>query len=251
MRTNYSILIVILAFLFPACTPYYYLPTKQNVMVFEKKGDVILSANLGFNDFAGLEGGYAITDNIGLYSSFNAFDISNTAANSQNLSDFIWDNEIVLFKKYNSGLYTGVNIGVGFGELDANNPYYVLGLNRQFVQPVLGYTFDKRFDFAISSRLTRLNYSIKSLIDISSEYDKFMFNSYFDVNELSKSSYFFIEPALTFGLNYEFLKVKFQYSLAHELFSKNLSYISNNLTTTVSFNLNKIFIIKKNKTSKF
>ena len=79
-------------------------------MVFEKKGDAVLSVNSGMYNGAGIEAGYAITDNFGIYSSLNSFDITNRGSSNGFGNDYIWDNEILYFKKYVTGVYTGLNL---------------------------------------------------------------------------------------------------------------------------------------------
>ena len=251
MKIKSLILLITIAIglLFASCDSYVYLPTKQNVMIFKEKGDIIVSGNAGLYDGLGLEGGYAFTDNIGLYSSFNRFKISNFASSKYLAKDFIWDNELVLYKKFNSGLYTAMNIGAGFGSLNANNRYYRLNLNRQFAIPSIGYTLANIFEVAVSTRFTRLAYNVNSKIDLSSDYDKEMFYSYFDLRNLDKP-FFCIEPAITFGLDFKYVKLKAQYTWIEKPQYNELNYIQDNLITTISFNIDKIFFEHKNSLKK-
>lgn len=238
------------ALLLTSCSSYYYLPTKQNVMVFKQKGDAILSGNLGlFYQQSGLEAGYSFTDNIGFYSSFNKFNISHYGNTHQFIKDFIWDNELIIYKKFDFGLYTALNTGVGIGKLNVGNPYYDLTLHRQFVQPTLGFIFMEIFEFGLSTRFTLLNYKLKSIIDNQTNYDQIMFNNYFDFGSLNKENHFFIEPALTMGLNFEFINLKCQYTVSKEIGRDAYFYIPENLTTSISFNLGKIFF-KQNDSNK-
>ena len=59
MKIKSLILLIIIAIglLFASCDSYVYLPTKQNVMIFKEKGDIIVSGNVGLYDGLGLEGG--------------------------------------------------------------------------------------------------------------------------------------------------------------------------------------------------
>lgn len=228
---------------FSSCNSSIYLPTKQSVMVFKEKADIIVSANIGLYDGFGLEGGYAFTDNIGLYTSFNRFNISK--ANTKNIAnDFIWDNELILYKKFNSGFYSAINTGVGFGSINANNRFYKLDLNRQFLVPSIGYTIANMVDVAVSARFSRLAYYINSKINIDSNYDYEMFKSYFELTNLDKS-FFCIEPALTAGLDLKYLQLKAQYTWIEKPHPNELYYKHDNLVTTISLNIDKIFFPKK------
>lgn len=246
----YHFILILLSILITSCNPYYYLPTKQNVMVFEKKGDIIVSGNLGLgHEQMGIEAGYSFTDNIGVYSSFYGFNISNYGNSSHLIKDFIWDNELIIYKKFDYGLYTGVNFGLGLGKINSGNPYYDLGLSRQFIQPSLGLTIS-HFDFAFSTRITRLGYTLKSTMSNMTDYDNEMFQNYFDFKGIDKEYHYFVEPAFTFGLNYEVFKLYFQYTKAFKSGKEADFYIPDNLTTTVSFNIEKIFFDRLNKTKK-
>ena len=228
-----------------ACQPYYYLPTKQNVMLFEKKGDVVLTVSSGNYSGSGIEAGYAITNNIGLYSSLNTFNITNRERNVGFGNDYIWDNEVMYFNKYPSGLYTGLNLGVGFGQLNQDNVYYNLGLNRQFIQPSIGIKRYGFFELAFSMRLSHLSYSLKPLMSLESDYDRTMFNQYFNFQGLLNSDYYFIEPALTMGFTYKFLKLQFQYINAYKTNQEADFYIRKNLITSLKINLNEFFVTSK------
>ncbi len=245
MKFN-SLSIILLSLLaITSCQPYYYLPTKQNVMVFEKKGDAILAVNTANYNGAGIEAGYAITDNIGFYTSLNSFDITKRGSSNGFGNDYIWDNEILYFKKYDFGLYTGLNVGAGFGQLNQNNSYYILGLNRQFIQPSLGMSKLGFFEMAFSVRFTHLNYTLKPEMSLESEYDRLIFYHYFDFNGLVNSDYYFVEPAISLGFRYKFCKLQFQYLGAFKTKHEENFYIRENLVTSFSVNLNELFCTKK------
>ena len=245
MKFIYTTLCFLLLLSFTSCKSYYYLPTKQNVMVFKKKGDAILAMNTSCYNGAGIEAGYAITDNIGLYSSLNTFDITNRTGGKGFGNDYIWDNEVMYFKKYNSLIYTGMNVGVGFGQLNQNNPYYQMGLYRQFIQPSIGITKWNFIELAYSLRFTHLSYSIKPLMSLESDYDKTMFNQYFTFQDLAHSNFYFFEPAMTMGFNFNILKLQLQWSGAIKTKPEADFYLFSNLNASVSFNLTKLFVKKK------
>ena len=245
------IIIVITGLLLISCNLYLYMPTKQNVMEFREKGDIIVSGNAGFHNSLGLEVGYAFTNNLGLYTSFNSFDISNVESSKLIVlpKDFIWDNELVMYKKFNFGLYTAINIGVGFGSLNPNNSYYRLDLNRQFAIPSIGYKLANNFEVALSTRITRLSYNVNSKIDLSTDYDREMFYRYFDLINLDKP-FFYIEPAITFAWDFKYTKFMAQYTWIEKTQYYELNYMPNNLIASISFKIDKIFVKNKNSFKK-
>ena len=241
------------AFLLSACSPTYYLPTKQNVMIFEEKGDAFVTGNLATDKLVGFEGGYSITDNLGFYSSFNTFDISLYGNTNWVIKDFCWDNELVLYKRYKSGFYTGLNAGVGIGQLNINNQYFNANFNRQFIQPSIGLRLFNRIehvDLALSYRLSRLNYDVKFFNNVS-EYDVNMTKTYFELNEVtSGKDFYFFEPAITLGFTYDFFKLKFQYAHALKFGDIQHFYQRESLSTALSLNINKLFFNRMDKTKK-
>ena len=210
-------------------------------MVFEKKGDAVLSVNSAMYNGTGIEAGYAFTGNLGFYSSLNSFDITNRGGSNGFGNDYIWDNEILYFKKYVTGVYTGVNVGAGFGQLNQNNPYYKLGLKLQFIQPAIGLSKFGFLDLVFSIRFTHLDYSLKPLMTLESDYDRKMFYQYFYFHGLLNSDYYFIEPAFSIGFSYKFCKLQFQYVSAYKTKPESGLYLRHNLITSLSFNLNKLF----------
>lgn len=245
---NIKYLLLLLPLWMQSCGHYSYLPTKQNVMVFEEKGDAVLSANKGlFYQQTGVSAGYAFSDHLGVYSTFNKFNISEFGESSNLIKDFIWDNELVLFEKHKNGVYTAVNLGLGFGGLNVGNSYYRLVLNRQFVQPTLGYNFSNNTFIALSSRFTRLGYNFKSFVGSGDPYDVSMSQDYFNVKDLVTQDHYLFEPALTTGFSFDFIKLELQYIQVVASRKNNFYYLEDNLSTTLSINFNKFFPGKKAK----
>ncbi len=192
------IIVILFLFFFTSCSPSYYMPTKQQVRVFEKKGDIIASVNFQpVYHQLGIEAGYAITDNIGINSSYNRFDAS-LYGKETNLfvKDFLWDNELILYKNFKFGLFGAANFGYGHGGFNACNPYYRLSMDRFFAQPSIGYLFFSTWGIGFSTRFTQSNYNLKMFTSGYSEIEQQMIMSYFELSDLDKSR-FFIEPALT------------------------------------------------------
>jgi hypothetical protein len=244
-------LIFLLPFVLQSCGTYFYLPTKQTVMVFEEKGDAVLSGNKGlFFLQSGISAGYAFTDHLGVYSSFNKFDISEFGESDRFIKDYIWDNELILYRKQKGGIYTALNLGLGVGELGLGNSYYKLGLNRQFIQPTLGYNFSNKTYITLSSRLTRLGYNFNSFVDSNNAYDVSMSKLFFNVNDLLGQDHYIFEPALTSGYTFDFIKLEFQYLQILKSDKRKFSLLEGNLSTTLSINFNKFFKGKNAKAEK-
>lgn len=199
-----------LYFVFASCTDYHYLPTKHNVLVFENKEDLILSANVSLYDGFGLEAGYAFNDFMGIYSSINRFNISSFGDSHRPDKDFLWDNELIFYKKMETGQYLSMNLGTGWGILSNGSPYIEKHLNRQFLLPAMGWVSTSGFECALSARLSRLLYTVYPLMSLDSEYDREMFENYFNLNESSNSVRYLVEPAMTIGYTVNYMKFKAQ-----------------------------------------
>lgn len=240
------ILPVIIGCCMTACSPAYYLPTKQNVQVFDKKGDIVVGGNLGLYGTIGAEAGYAFTDHMGVYSSFKGLNISTYGGSEEKvIRDYIWDNELILYTKLKYDFYAACNFGAGFGEFDVNNPYYELKLNRQFVQPSIGITFFDVIQTSLSTRFTRLDYSLKSYTINETAYDDQMLREYFMFGDLDKHDIYFLEPAITFGLDFGGVKTQFQYSRALNIGGGNVRNWDQNLFLSINFNISAFLPRKK------
>jgi hypothetical protein len=138
-----------------------------------------------------------------------------------------------------------MNVGVGLGQLNQDNHYYMLGLNRQFIQPSVGISKFGFFEMAFSLRFTHLSYTLKPQMTLESDYDRSMFNQYFNFQGLLNSDYYFFEPALTMGFTFHFCKLQFQYVTAYKTKPEADFYLPNNLIASLSINLTKMFEKKK------
>lgn len=233
---------VIISCFMTACNPAYYLPTKQNVQVFDKKGDIVVSGNLGFYGTMGVDAGYSFSDHAGVYSSFKGFNISTYGESEKKaIRDYIWDNELILYSRLKYNFYTACNFGVGFGEFDVNNPYYELKLNRQFVQPSIGVTLFDVIQTSLSTRFTRLDYGLKSYTINETPYDNQILREYFMFGDLDKHDIYFLEPAITFGLDFKKVKTQFQYSGLLNIGSGTIRNWDQNLFLSVTFNISEFF----------
>ena len=229
-----------------ACTPAYYLPTKQHVQVFEQKGDIVVSGNLGMYGTIGADAGYAFTDHLGVYSSFNGFNISSYGGSENKVvRDYIWDNEFIYYTKLKYDFYAACNAGIGFGEFDVNNAYYKLRLNRQFIQPSIGLTVFDHFQTSFSSRITRLDYDINSYIAHESAYDNQMLRDYFMFGNMDERPVYFAEPAITMGVNLGNFKTQIQYSGLVDLGGPQVRNWNQNFILSFSFNISSLISAPK------
>lgn len=233
-----------------SCMPHYYSPAKQNVMPFEGKGDVTVSATIGTLGEIGADAGWAITDNIGIYSSFNYIDISNFENTHYSANDYVWDNELVLYKWLKNRYYTGLHLGVGLGEIGMKHPYYDLKLYRQYIQPTFGIKIFDPFILAFSFRVSRVDFNLTSAYLSNSEYDEQLFRRYFFLGDIGKSDFYFFEPAFTWGFDTEFMKYRFQLSLAKQLNKSDINYRVGLLSASAALNIDKLFFHPYDRTNK-
>lgn len=196
------ILTLIMIFM-TACNPFYDLPMKQNVKVFEEKGDLSASLNVGpLLLSAGADVAYALTDNIGFVSGLNLMNIS--ASNTSAFRDFQIENEIVFFKKFRqealSGQYAAFNIGHGFAGYNIGNPYFSLNMNRFFLQPSYGVKFFKRSNITFSARIIAVIYDLNMFTEGKTQTQIQLTKEYFNLDRLN-DNIFVLETAFTYHYN--------------------------------------------------
>lgn len=236
---NISKFLPALLFILSSCGPLYYNPVKQNVKIFEKKGDIVASASgqLIFCQL-GVDIGYALTDNIGINTSYNRFNISRYGGETNLfVKDFLWDSELIIYKNYKFGLFGAANLGYGRGGFNVCNPYYQLNMDRYFAQPSIGYMLSDHFGIALSTRFSQSIYQVKFFTNEYSESEKQMIHSYFGLTDIDKSV-FFIEPALTFIAKTDLSTWKLQYIQSYD---GKPYYSYENLILSYSLNLSKLF----------
>jgi len=236
--------IAFVLYLFTCSCSSSYLPLNQNVMKFEKKGDIVVSSYISPLYFdLGMSGGYAISDNFGVYSSFNNFEITQDRNGYHFIDDFMWDNELIIYKKYKSGLYTGLNVGVGFGGLDIHDSKRNL-INRQCLLPTLGVHYlNNSRHAALSCRFARFGSNTFYI-------DKPYLSKYNGVPFYEKNVDYFIEPAISSGFTLDIVKIEMQYSVIVKNPKSSINYKSINIGWTASVNLRKLFKDKNAPVSK-
>ncbi|MCP4457110.1 MAG: hypothetical protein GY816_03635 [Cytophagales bacterium] len=206
-------------------------------MKFKQKGDISASYGLDENGYSNYNIGYSFNDHLAIISDFKTFDTYSTKSdNSTRIDDYFWDNEIVLYSNFNEFFYPAINAGYGFGRVDRAEDIYSLKAYRQFIQPSLGYS-SKFFDVAISTRLTRTNYRLKVMPrDVS------YLNSYYELYDVGKRNFYFVEPALTLGVGYKNIKLRVQKVSASQLGSGNIRYYKRNTIVSINILLDKSFL---------
>jgi hypothetical protein len=240
---NYNLVcilfIAISCLIFTSCGSYNYYTANQNVLKFKGKGDVSCQFGTDRYDSKSFNLGYALTDNIALLTEFQAIGAFNTKSKMDN---YIWNNELILFKEMDNSFIPAVNFGYSYGQIKRNSDLWSLEMNKFFLQPSIGYS-RKYFDIALSARISKVDYNFHPTdlyINILETEGKP--TDYFQIEE---SGFYFFEPAITLGAGFENFKLRYQYIITNKLNSSELEYTKNNffITLTATFNLNKI--IKK------
>lgn len=230
---------------FSSCTTAYYCATQQNILRFKEKGDANLAVAIDKNGSNCYNVGYAITNYIAVISDFKTFKYnSGFTGRSKTIGTFQWDNELIVYKKFKNYI-PAVNFGFGFGQIDRNSTYYNLGVSRQFIQPSIGYSNDY-FDVAFSTRFSRVNYNLQKLRDFDLNTTQ-TFEQYFFLNDVGKQDFYFFEPALTIGLGYKTVKLRFQKIAINQLSTGKIHFDDTNSYLTLNFTFNIDDIFKKEK----
>lgn len=226
-----------------SCSSYYYSPTSQNVLDFKKEGDIV--GGVGFNTFnSNAHLGYAFTDNIGFESSVCIYNMD--ATEFQDYDAILWDNELVLYKPLKHNFITAVNFGNGYGEFAKyNRDYFMqttknndfkLTLNRNFIQPSFGYSTNY-FDFAISARVTSLVYDLE-MNNAMSKADRDEILAKYELGDVGEKPFYFVEPAVTIGVGYKWIKFRLQHCIAYQLDAGSIQYESYTPNLSINFKYN-------------
>ena len=122
-----------------SCETIYYVPTHQNVLKFKEKGDAHLAIGVDEN-FKYSTVGYAITKNVAILSEFKSISDNGSSTERHRNRTFLWDNELIVYKKYPNYFIPAVNFGYGYGQINRNSQDYKLDVNRQFIQPSIDFS---------------------------------------------------------------------------------------------------------------
>ncbi len=230
-----TLLLLGLVTILGSCSTYFYYPTEQNVLRFKEKGDISASYSVDVGPFQHFNAGYSITPNIALSSSFRTFQLeSQPNKKHKKLDDYLWENELTLYHKLPFNFYPAINIGQGFGEINMLNGGYDLRVNRLYIQPSIGYSNDF-FDLAISSRVSKVSYSIKQLRELPCYLE---FREHYKLQDVGLKDFIFLEPAVTVGVGYKSIKLRFQYLTAMEITGGRIPYIRGSMLLSLNLRLN-------------
>jgi hypothetical protein len=236
---NQTLTLFAISFILFSCETYYYYPVNQNVLKFEESGDISASLNAG-EDYEGINIGYAFTNNIAFVSDVRIF--GSNKAWGKRYDDYVWDNELILFKTIENYWQPAINIGYGYGEINRNLEYYDLSLHRFILQPSFGYK-RKNYEIAFSSRFSRVNYDLIQLAEIPS--NNYTFQQYFDFRDVGIAPFYFNEPAITLGVGWKYFKFKYQYSTLIRLSNHEIKYYSKGVHNfSLNFYLNRKQLFK-------
>jgi hypothetical protein len=223
------------------CAPNYYFNSSQNVNVFGKRGDVHVSLGMDDNQ-AGGSVGYAVTDNIGFIGSMKGFNlkeviIADSSKGGLFYVSWLVEPELVLTKRLHLGGTIGsniagsLNLGYAFaGGLTLDKDIFSLNFSRLALQPAISYSTDY-FDIALSTRFSRLDYNLQWDQTPPS-------GDPFDLRDIGKQPYNFIEPAITIGGGYKFVKLRVQYLLAKKQNDASLRYLSESVYVSLNITFN-------------
>lgn len=187
-----------------SCGPVLYTTVGQNVPLFQKEGEVALSigaattsniSDVYYGSSANgisVQGGVAISNHIGIISSYNALKVDNYDE---------WTGRGNYFEfglgafKHNEGqrfIYE-VYIGSGFGSLKSSfeNEFVHAKYVKPFIQPSVGFSMDY-FEVAFTPRIGLVNYSSKSF-NLTDPESSFAIEDYFR----KKNSTLVLEPGIT------------------------------------------------------
>lgn len=161
-----------------SCSHYYYAPNAANVPLFKEKNTFKLRGGYSADSYDGadIQMAYSVSKKIGVM--VNSF----FASESENVQD----NYSSLAAHAESGKGSYIEAGLGYYKAFGNHKVWIfetyggagvggeshiynyseasnLGLSKYFIQPSFGYSAKREhFEFALSSRFSRLNLKIKN-----------------------------------------------------------------------------------------
>jgi hypothetical protein len=212
-KTLFSFLLICLH----GCETYYYMPTLQNVPLFEEKNEI--QATFGGDGYMfNVQSAYSITNHIGSQLNFMTGKKNKYYLIEGGVGYFLRFWHHVAFETY---------CGYGYGRISSQNNIFSFGVNRFSLQPSLGLTF-KFFEIAYTVRFTDVKFNLKTNGVISPPYEE-----KYGIYNMEKQKYFFYEPGITIRLGSKFLKLQYQYVEANKLNSDILKYIHANHSLSV------------------
>ncbi|HEY1039479.1 MAG TPA: hypothetical protein VGF30_08755 [Bacteroidia bacterium] len=209
----------VLCVYFSSCTTTLYTSNAVNVPLMREKGEV--KFNLTQND---LQAAGAITNNIGLMANGH---FKNYKDGNYKHGGYLGEAGIGYFKPVQDNpnlifeTYGGLGMGHVYKQQEFSSPgngqtylgKFETDAGKLFIQPSIGYA-SRYFDLAFTPRFSMIKY-----MNFSAEAypenqlrDDYLYN-----NELTRSPYFFAEPAITIRGGYKYVKLQAQYGLTLNL----------------------------------
>lgn len=205
MKKVFHLLVVV--FIFTSCETFHYFPMSQSTLEYKGKGDISASGYLGLamDDVVAANMGYAFHDNLAVQYKYSFLD-------DNKLNEL----EFLVFKEFDENCFFGINSSFGLGRREKT--YYNnnnLTFNHASVIPYFAYS-NKYFDFALSFRISRLKHRLIFDEEQVSSYkwqNDFLMYSEEAQYDIGTRPFYFLTPALTFGVGYKYFKIKAQYVL--------------------------------------
>jgi hypothetical protein len=246
MKPSYFLCIIGIVCTMSSCYDQFYIPNHQAVNLFQKKNELILSGSNSMFSGLGAELGYSITNHIGVNTSFHTYSLSYNNDNDNNklFSDYHWQNELILYNKFDNGLYIGLNAGYGMGKYSVYNPYYHADLQQKYLIPAIGYNFTSRLNFMFSFRQSQMYYQLHPTMVLNTDYDKTMFEQYFSIKDINNRTLYVTEPAFTASYYFDHLRLQAQFI---RMMNEQSNMIPVNIVFSASVDMFKLFPKKKKK----
>jgi hypothetical protein len=248
---NKITLSLFLVFLLSGCTHDYYTPNAQNVPMFRDKNELRLSGAFSGSESEGIElqAAYSPAKNFAVMANYMASTIQYNSAGDYGNQSYI-EGGLGYYKPISKvavfEIYGGYGSGSEHHQYDVssnyNNGIYYTGtmgtadltFKKYFIQPSIGLTFDF-LDIAFSTRFYSLNFDNIQNHASTNSFD------WETLNSLSISNvHYFLEPALTFRVGWEKVKLQLQLSTTRLLSVQNpiFSYETLHTSLGVCFILN-------------
>jgi hypothetical protein len=206
MRKGLNVLAAVIALL-PACTHQYYVASPQIITGFEKKGQVLAGGSIGSSgsaEITSMYGAWALGRNAAFTG--NVLFADGESESGESGSGTQIELAVGSFRKISPAFrfeaYTGYALGTQRHKYIVDNGQMEFQLNyrmnhlKVFVQPSLSFR-EGIFETIFSGRLTYLEYWNES--GWHEEYDAF------------RGPYLFMEPALTFRIDFKQVRLQVQY----------------------------------------
>lgn len=213
-------------FLATSCTQYYYMPTMQNVPLFNNEKEI--KATAGIDEHAtNYQIAYSINKHIavqcnGMHMSSEVKLLEGGVGYYNNLDKYI------VFETF---------AGYGYGQV------FDFNLKRLYVQPAIGFS-SKWFDCGLSVKFANLRYNFIHPINQNNyvnstinEPNAKLGNTVTTTLIITNTNYIFAEPCLTLRTGYKYVKLQYQIVKANMLNNLPLKHIQFNQSLSIFISL--------------